>query len=492
MIRQGGHILRLNRMRVLAALLVLVPVMGGFTPAHANPPPELLSRIGLPGGRSGQMAEIEALQTELSWIGIHRGQITGRMDADTRESVATFQTGLGAVATGEIIQTQHDILRRRAAAAERTAEFHTDFSDWTGTRLDIPFGFFEDPDVTGDDKQHLAYRGRGVANSILRIERYFQNASAQQWLQVMKTYENKRNGKVLVSGTMGQWSYMVSLHEGRRTYMLYAGDSREVRGIDLGLSEEHAAAMRPVVARILSSFEPMYRAGVSRSGIQARLRSGDHPGASKRPDWYRTMIANGSGSIVSVNGHILTNHHVVAGCSRLTVNGTEATLVGSDVRLDLALVRAPRMANRDPVRFADRAIELGETVFVMGYPVFDISPSLNATSGIVSSAVGFRGDRTRIQITAPIQPGNSGGPVLSVGGAQVAVVAAKASVSAQADKNIENIGWVIRAAEADEFLRRFGVKPIETSDGFDPPREGIADSLRDWRRFTVRVECQSD
>jgi S1-C subfamily serine protease len=207
------------------------------------------------------------------------------------------------------------------------------------------------------------------------------------------------------------------------------------------------------------------------------------------PEWQRTMIGNGSGSLVSTAGHVLTNHHVVSGCARLTVNGSGAALLGSDIRLDLALLRVPGLSGRTPVRFAERPAQLGDEIFVLGYPVFSLSPALNATDGIVSSPVGLEGDRTNIQITAPVQPGNSGGPVLSVGGAQVAVVASKVTSELRDRQNIENIGWVIRGAEAEAFLRRFDVRPLRAGDGFRRPDGPLSEQMREWRRFVVRIEC---
>ena len=74
----------------------------------------------------------------------------------------------------------------------------------------------------------------------------------------------------------------------------------------------------------------------------------------------------------------------------------------------------------------------------MGFPVFDVSQSINITDGIVSSTVGLRGDRTHVQITAPVQPGNSGGPVLDRHGAQVAVVVSKVGDVTRASSSA---GW---------------------------------------------------
>ncbi len=105
--------------------------------------------------------------------------------------------------------------------------------------------------------------------------------------------------------------------------------------------------------------------------------------------------------------------------------------------------------------------------------------------------LGCRGDRSQIQITAPVQPGNSGGPVLDQHGAQIAVVVSKVSTTLQLRRNIENIAWVIRAREALTFMKRFGVSPIETSRSASQ-LEPIQDRIVDWRQQTVRIECHDE
>ena len=467
--------------------------------ATAGAPGPVLNAMGLPGGRVGQAARVEQLQTELSWIGLYRGQINGRLDHLTREAIRALQTGLGVPATGELTSRQSSILQSQAESMREAANFRTEAVDWTGMNITVPYGYFDPPVISGEENHHLEYSGRSVAQSTLWVQRYFTEASPLMWLESLRRWADRQGSSVLVDGIHGQFIYMVSLEPedittgrgARRYYSLYETNGFEVRGLDLSFDEEHVAQMRPMVAHVLSTFEPMSGPGVPRSQIASRLRSGDYPGGSDVPRWYQLMKNNGSGSIVSVNGHVLTNHHVVSNCERLSVNGTPSILVASDVRIDLALLLAPRMADRNPARFAGRPPDLGEQVLVLGYPVFDLSPSLNVTSGIVSSALGYRGDRTRLQITAPVQPGNSGGPVISINGAQIGVVATKPTTAAQSDRNIENIGWIIRGAEARSFLRRFGVEPLINNHAYAPPNIGVTEGLKEWRRFAVRVECLS-
>lgn len=473
-------------LRRLGLALVLILTASA---ALAQPSASVLRALGLPGGRSGDAAEIERVQTDLSWIGLHNGQINGQRDAETRASIRRFQLGMDARVTGTLTPDERRTLRRRARASAQAARFRTETFDWTGMELDLPSAVLETPELIGDDRLTVSIRGRDVANSAIYLRRILGRTTPSNWLSSGRSVAKKNDEQMLVSGTDGNWYYAVKLKDGRRTYQLDQIRSNEVRGIIITLSESSATHMRPSIARILSSFDPFHGSAVAPSDVTARLRSGDYPGSNSAVEWRRTMVGNGSGSIVSTQGHVLTNHHVVEGCARLTVNGTEAHLVGSDIRLDLGLVRAPEFAGRDPIRFAAERIDIGESVMVIGYPVFSISPSLNATLGVVSSTVGLFGDRTRIQITAPMQPGNSGGPVVSKNGAQVAVVASKPSEALREKNLIENVGWVIRGAVAVDFLERLGVRPLMANDAFDTPSGTIREVMPNWRRRAVRVEC---
>ena len=471
------------------SLCIYTSISLSVSPAEAATPNEVLQSLGLATTGRGSAKEVELLQKSLSWIGVFRGQINGNVDKPTREAISRFQRAIGARETGQLTSRQMETLSRRARDTERRASFRNETIEWVGMRLDLPQNYIEGMSISGDDKTDIVIRGRDAAYTVIFLERWFGSYNAPQWITTIKRWSEERKHRVLVSGVSGQIAYAVSEGEDRRTYWLYVVSRGETRGIEITLNSNSVWSLRPMIGRIIQSFEPFAATGARKSQIPARIRSGDYPGAELQPDWYLSMIGNGSGSIVSRRGHVLTNHHVIAGCEWLTVNGVRAELVGSDVGLDLAVIRAPQLEGREPIRFADRAIELGEFLLVLGYPVYNISPSLNATTGIVSSSTGFRGDRTRIQMTAPVQPGNSGGPVISRNGAQVGVVASKVSAAAQAQSNIENIGYAVRSAEAEDFLESHGIRPVIARDAFEMVDKPMAEKMRVWRRMAVRVEC---
>ena len=477
------------------AVLGLVIGLLWSGPGHAAPPRDLLASVGVVADRAGEEGRVEQIQNDLSWLGLHSGQIHGRMDAATSASVRAFQTSIGGPVTGTLDAGQRAVLAERARRAKQAAEYVTETVEWLGVQLAIPRRHFDPFELDSNEPSILRASGRGVGAPRLILGRDETSVPASTALQQLRAVARKNEARVLVDGTSGSWAFMVRIEvqarQPRRIYSIVVSNGSETKYLTLVIQEDSAVYMRPWIGAILESFEPFHTRAVPRSEYRSRLSSGDYPGGQSTPAWFENMTSNGSGSIVSYDGHILTNHHVIENCARLTVNGEEAYLIGSDSFTDLAVVRVPSMRGREPVQFREDPARLGEQIIVMGYPVFELSPALNATTGVISSEFGLRGDRTRHQITAPVQPGNSGGPALARDGSQVGVVVAKITTQVQEDKNIENISYIVRGREAQAFLARFDVPFLVTSAS-----NGVAvglshnDTMRQLRRVAVRVECQ--
>lgn len=144
----------------------------------------------------------------------------------------------------------------------------------------------------------------------------------------------------------------------------------------------------------------------------------------------RPMVATGTAWAITADGHLVTCAHVVEGASTLKVTSTSgvtipATVVKIDAKNDLALLKITSPTPALPLEFS---AETGEKVATLGFPNADIQglePKL--TEGIVSSVSGLQDDRKVLQITVPVQPGNSGGPLVNMDGAVVGVISSKLS-----------------------------------------------------------------
>ena len=164
--------------------------------------------------------------------------------------------------------------------------------------------------------------------------------------------------------------------------------------------------------------------------------------------------ASGTGFIISADGYILSNYHVVEGANRLTVmtymgDEYEAKLVGFDQMNDVAILKV-EAAGLDAVAIGSSDdLIVGDQVVAIGNPLGELTSSL--TVGYISAK-----DRTintdgnlinMMQTDAAINPGNSGGPLFNMKGEVVGITTAKYSGSTGSGASIEGIGFAIPIAD---------------------------------------------
>lgn len=162
--------------------------------------------------------------------------------------------------------------------------------------------------------------------------------------------------------------------------------------------------------------------------------------------------SSGTGFFVGPNGYIITNYHVVDGARNIKVtkvNGDNykkysAKVEVSDKQNDLAIIKITDSSFSSisalPYSFKFTAANVGEDCFVLGYPlVSTMGTEIKLTNGIISSRTGFNGNVSEYQMSAPVQPGNSGGPLFDKDGNVIGVVCAKHS-------GAENAGYAIKAS----------------------------------------------
>ncbi|PZR07363.1 MAG: hypothetical protein DI532_23595 [Azospirillum brasilense] len=193
------------------------------------------------------------------------------------------------------------------------------------------------------------------------------------------------------------------------------------------------------------------------------------------------LTGSGSGVVVSESGHILTADHVIEDCKTLRVTQVgssqiAAEVVGRDPRNDLALLKA---ASPLPtvVSLRIEALRNGEAVVAYGYPLGGLLASTgNVTFGNVSALVGMRDDSRMLQISAPVQPGNSGGPLLDMRGRLVGIVQSKLNavniVVASGDIP-QNVNFAMKGSVALGFLQAHNLEPSFESRGPDLPQAEV-------------------
>jgi S1-C subfamily serine protease len=234
--------------------------------------------------------------------------------------------------------------------------------------------------------------------------------------------------------------------------------------------------------------------GLSREESEKYIGQGP-AAAAAAPNQPQTPAtrSTGTGFYVSRQGYIVTNAHVIDGCTTLTVHrsGAEAvpaTKVAMDKTNDLALLQAvpgPAVA----MLRAGRPVRPGEQVVAFGFPLPSMVSSGGVlTTGAVNALAGLHDDIRFLQISAPIQPGNSGGPLMDMSGAVIGVTTStlRSPATSATGALPQNVNFAIKTDVVQTFLAANGVS-AEPGGGRDLSAVDVGDRAR---TFTVLVECK--
>lgn len=219
-------------------------------------------------------------------------------------------------------------------------------------------------------------------------------------------------------------------------------------------------------------------------------------GSSNSASTPGALSKKGTGTIfvVSKNGQAVTNQHVVGNCTELRIQGREglAKLVVDDKVNDLALVQLPGAeADAAPIASEPGKLRQGEDIVAFGFPLNSVlSAGGNLTPGVVSALTGLGNNTNQFQITAPIQPGSSGSPVLNKEGEVVGVVSMKLD-DAKMAKATGQVGQNINFAVNGQTLKTFlDTQKVAYSTGsFFSWEKNTADLADEARKWTWVVEC---
>ncbi len=167
--------------------------------------------------------------------------------------------------------------------------------------------------------------------------------------------------------------------------------------------------------------------------------------------------SSGTGFFINDAGWAITNAHVLEGCGRaMAVSVGETTDWIIDKHNDLAAVRVVGGEGRPFLSFRGARLRLGEDIAALGYPLSGVlSDSIKVTTGNINSLVGIDNDTRYLQISAPLQPGNSGGPVVDRTGSVVGIATAALGPSFAKDTGIlpQNVNFALSANVAETFLQ---------------------------------------
>lgn len=181
-------------------------------------------------------------------------------------------------------------------------------------------------------------------------------------------------------------------------------------------------------------------------------------------------------------------------CRRVSLlGGLALTVLDIDASSDLALLKTGGASIRTPLMLRQgRGVRLADSVVVAGFPLTGLlSSGLNVTTGAVSALAGPGDDRRLIQITAPVQPGNSGGPLLDASGNVVGVVVSKLDAVAVASVTgdiPQNVNFAIALGTLQAFL---DANSIDYQTRASSLLKSNADVAEMARAATVQIECRN-
>jgi S1-C subfamily serine protease len=178
--------------------------------------------------------------------------------------------------------------------------------------------------------------------------------------------------------------------------------------------------------------------------------------ANKDKPW-----ANGTGFYFNSNGQVLTAAHVIQECVKIDVKRDDKVLPAKVLArsnvIDAAVLDTGTAAPAFLPFRRDTNFELGEPVTNVGYPLQSIlAATPNLTRGNVSARGGLTGSLGQFQFSAPIQPGASGGPVVSDGGEVLGITVGTLNAVALAKEGVipQNVNFALEARYATKFLQK--------------------------------------
>jgi len=294
------------------------------------------------------------------------------------------------------------------------------------------------------------------------------NAEFVLWYQVRTAQPNNTGGWI------GQWLM-------RRTGSSVTANANGDAGTPIGTPR-------------LQSFVKSVREAALRLG--GKSVAGASPSAA--PGAAASQGSSGTGIVIDTRGHVVTNEHVIRTCPQLRIvdagNQTyAATITAKDAANDLALLTAEHHWGESASFRDGPEIRPGDAVVATGYPLTGLLGSgMSVTTGSLTSLTGPRDDSRMMQMSAPIQPGNSGGPLLDGAGHVVGVVSSQLNAGLTATLTggavPQNVNFAVKAAIVRTFLDTQSVHYGRAASSTELAPGAIGELAR---KFTVRIECRN-
>ena len=181
----------------------------------------------------------------------------------------------------------------------------------------------------------------------------------------------------------------------------------------------------------------------------------------RQPQEAPSVASKGTCFVVNPEGDLLTNAHVVTDAEQIFVTLIDDRRLPARIKsisrsTDIALISVDASNLAYLPLASSRSVSIGAKVFTLGFPAIDIlGAEPKFTDGAVSSFSGLGGESTLMQITVPVQPGNSGGPLVTEGGYVIGIVTSTAAVRnfyRETGTLPQNINWAVKSDYASPLF----------------------------------------
>jgi len=224
---------------------------------------------------------------------------------------------------------------------------------------------------------------------------------------------------------------------------------------------------------------------------------GGKVGQNSSDNEFSGWKGNGSGFFIDPSGYIVTNNHVVENATEVEVDAIQdgqrvffkAKVISTDKTNDLAVLKITddkfKAYTTLPYNFKTETSDVAESIFALGFPEANrLGVEVKFTDGKISSKTGFKGKPEWYQISVPVQPGNSGGPLFDYNGNIIGIVNAKIEGVAES-----NVAYAIKSSYLKTFLETLPAKlnlPSSTSLAPKP----LTDKIKVLTDYVVMIKVK--
>lgn len=418
-------------------------------------------------------------QTYMMWIGDYEGAIDGSYGRDTRKAVRRFQTREGFEATGYLTGVQIALLKKRYQAVIARVGLETMRNLKAGIKIKYPanlvkFARFEPPFV------HYSAKDGSKVRMILISQKGGRNRLNSLY-NVMETLKFIPPGGYRMKKRT--WFVLSGSNQKVISYTYAETADGKIKGFTLIWPPKMDRIMRPLVTAMYDSFTPLNEYVLDKN-LGSRPTQSAPVDLTSGLDQIEPSRA-ATGFFINETGGLLTDSANVAGCTRITFgDGIALKVVATDPALSLVALR-PKAAYtpKSFALFSDEIPSLGTAITAAGFSFPNVMEKATLNIGTITDTRGLAGDASKLRVSAFLENGDVGGPVLDDRGAVLGMDMARPSAKSGLP---EYVNFALKANRITDFLARNKIT-YGTSRAIDPVAP--ADLAYMAGNFTAKVSC---